>query len=219
MSHHQPSGPSTTNTSSITITTNNNKIQEQAGTSSTHAARSFAASRPPGLPPCSSQRGSAVRGPPPTVTQGERTEDSHKLASDPVQKEPGACRESKLQAGDGSVDAIGTSDLIPRAAGRGVLKCDCTHHLTQGWRPSRYPNPGVRESHCGHGSKPPGLEPTRHSPNSPLTGNVVEAKSQRNEHGDARTHDENQQQTEEENTASEGDGGELSPTNPEERRS
>ena len=165
VSHHQPSTRTT---------------QEQAGTSSSHAARSFAASRPPGLPPCSSQRGSAVRGPPPTATQGERTEDSHKLASDPVQKEPGAWRESKLQAGDGSVDDIGTSDLIPRAAGRGVLKCDCTHHLTQGWRPSRSPNPGVRESHCGHGSKPPGLEPTRHSPNSPLTGNVVEAKSQIN---------------------------------------
>ena len=116
------------------------------------------------------------------------------MASDPVLIEPGGWGESKPQPGDGSVDAIGTRDSLPHAAGPGVLKCDCTHHLTQGWRPSRSPNPGVRESHCGHSTKPPGLELTRTSPNSPVTRNVVcEEKSQRCEHDAARTHDDIQQ--------------------------
>ena len=55
----------------------------------------------------------AVRSPPSKVTRDERAEDSHKLASDPVLIEPGGWGESKPQPGDGSVDAIGTRDLLP----------------------------------------------------------------------------------------------------------
>ena len=66
------------------------------------------------------------------------------------------------------MEDTGTRDLLPRAAGPGVLECDWTHYLAQGSRPSRSRNLGCGESHCGHSSKPSGLELIPHSPNDNL---------------------------------------------------